>query len=542
MRFEGKIGRPAAALLLVWLLAGGAARAQLAIAGAAIFEQGVGGFPDDAEPADAMGQALATGDFDGDGRDDLAIASPGETVFAGADGAGQVTVVYGSATGLNPGSGVLWALDGTAHGEGQWGDALGAALAVGDFDDDGFDDLALGIPNRNDPDSGGAVWDSGAVLVLYGGASGLSAVGSELWRQGVAGVDGIPETEDFFGAALAAGDFNQDGFADLAVGVPGEDVGAILDSGAVNVLYGTVSGLSPDFATIADQIWVQGDLGLSLEETGDGFGASLAAGDFDGDGRDDLAVGAPREDLGAIADAGAVSVLYGSGLGLAATGARFVTQNDAVPAEAESDDGFGSALVAADFDGDGFDDLAAGSPFEDVATGGGTAASGGAVHVVRGSAAGLEPEIAWILHRGHATLPPSNFDHLGAALAAGSFDGGDRADLVIGGYGVTIGGQNDAGAAFVFGGRPGAAPLFALELSQAGTVPGAPEVDDHFGAALAAGDFDGDGFDDLAAGAPGDSAGGADDAGVVNVFVNQGLFRDGFERGDAARWSDAVAN
>ena len=109
MRFEGKIGRPAAALLLVWLLAGGAARAQLAIAGAAIFEQGVGGFPDDAEPADAMGQALATGDFDGDGRDDLAIASPGETVFAGADGAGQVTVVYGSATGLDPGSGVPWA-------------------------------------------------------------------------------------------------------------------------------------------------------------------------------------------------------------------------------------------------------------------------------------------------------------------------------------------------------------------------------------------------------------------------------------------------
>ncbi|GMU65185.1 MAG: hypothetical protein AMXMBFR36_14590 [Acidobacteriota bacterium] len=543
MRFETTIGRPAAALAVAgWLLASGATRAQLTIDGAVLFEQGVAGFPDDAEASDVMGRRLATGDFDGDGRDDLAIAAQGETVFLGAEGAGQVTVLYGGAGGLDPTSGETWALDWTAHGPGAWGDGLGSALAVGDFDDDGHDDLAIGIPNRDIASGGGPIADAGAVLVLYGGPSGLSAVGSQLWRQGAGGVDGVPEAQDFFGSALASGDFNGDAFSDLAIGVHGEDVGAVADSGAVNVIYGSPSGLSTDFAPISDQIWVQGDLGLSMEEPEDSFGFELAAGDLDGDGRDDLAVGAPGEDVGAIADAGAVSVLYGSGLGVAADGARFVTQNDAVPAEAEAGDGLGFSLAIADFDGDGFDDLAAGSPFEDVATGGGTAADAGAVFLLRGSASGLEEEIAWRLTRGNTTFPSTSFDYLGWALAAGRYDGGGTADLAIGARGVTIGAQSNAGAAFVFSGRSGAPPLFAIELSQGGLVPGAPEVDDSFGSALAAGDFDGDGFDDLAAGVPGDSAGGAEDAGVVNIFINQGLFRDGFDRGDAERWSDAVAN
>lgn len=543
MELDKRFGRPLAALVVMSTLAtADATRAQLAIEGAVLFEQGVNGFPDGAETGDAMGRRLVTGDFDGDGRDDLAIAAHGEGVFVGAEGAGTVTVVYGTEDGLDPAGGETWALDWTAHGPGAWGDGLGSALAVGDFDDDGYDDLAIGIPNRDIASGGGPIEDAGAVLVLYGGASGLSAVGSQLWRQGAAGVDGVPEQQDFFGSALAAGDFNGDGFADLAVGVNGEDVGAVADSGAVNVIHGSPSGLSTDFAPIADQIWVQGDLGLSMEEKEDYFGFALAAGDLDGDGRDDLAIGAPGEDVGAFAESGAVSVLYGSGLGLAAEGARFVTQNDAVPADAESGDAYGYSLAIADFDGDGFDDLAAGAPFENVATGGGTAVDAGAVDFLRGSSSGLENEIAWRRTRGNTTFPSTSFDYFGAALAAGRFDGGGTADLVVGAHGVTIGAQADAGAAFVFSGRSGEPPLFAIELSQGGLVPGAPEVDDHFGAALAVGDFDGNGFDDLAVGVPGEGAGGAQQAGVVNVFVNQGLFRDGFEHSGFGRWSNALAN
>jgi hypothetical protein len=327
----------------------------------------------------------------------------------------------------------------------------------------------------------------------------------------------------------------------LAVGVRGEDVGAIADSGAVNVVYGSPSGLSATFAPIADQIWVQGDLGLSIEEIGDYFGATLAAGDFDGDGRDDLAIGAPFEGVGAVADAGAVSVVYGSGLGLVAAGARFLTENLATPADAEEFDYFGESLAAEDFDGDGYDDLAIGTPGEDLDAGG-PVNDAGTVSIVRGSSAGLPAAIAWTLDRRDATGIAAPGDGFGSELAAGRFDGGATADLVVGASGVTVAGEEEAGAAYVFSGRPGAAPLFDLELSQDGVVPDVPEEFDVFAFALAAGDFDGDGFDDLAVGAPNEVVGVVEDAGVVHVFTSDGLFRDGFESGDTARWSDAVSN
>ncbi|MEM3916594.1 MAG: FG-GAP repeat protein, partial [Candidatus Nitrosocaldus sp.] len=102
------------------------------------------------------------------------------------------------------------------------------------------------------------------------------------------------------------------------VGVPFEDIGSIKDAGAVNILYGSSSGLqasSPD-----DQFWHQDSTGVEdVAEDFDLFGSSLAAGDFNNDGRDDLAVGVPVEDIGSIIDAGAVNILYGSSSGLQAS-------------------------------------------------------------------------------------------------------------------------------------------------------------------------------------------------------------------------------
>src|SRR5436190_1990412 len=118
------------------------------------------------------------------------------------------------------------------------------------------------------------------------------------------------------GSALA--DFNHDGFADLAVGVPHEDVGTVADAGAVNVLYGSAGRLqatSPD-----DQFWNQDTTGVKdTAESGDTFGSSLGSGDFNKDGFADLAIGVDREDVGAVGDAGAMNVLYGSASGLQAT-------------------------------------------------------------------------------------------------------------------------------------------------------------------------------------------------------------------------------
>jgi hypothetical protein len=103
-----------------------------------------------------------------------------------------------------------------------------------DFDGDGFDDQAIGIPRE----SIGGVPDMGAVQVIYGSAGGLAAAGNQLWHQDVAGIEGAGKLSDRFGEAIACGDFNGDRRDDLAVGIPSEDSGNT-DGRAVQVFYGT---------------------------------------------------------------------------------------------------------------------------------------------------------------------------------------------------------------------------------------------------------------------------------------------------------------
>src|SRR6266536_1776470 len=113
-------------------------------------------------------------------------------------------------------------------------------------------------------------------------------------------------------------DFNGDGFADVAIGVPGEDIAEAGNAvgGAVSVLYGSAAGLSAD----GNQLWSQESPGIAdSSEDLDEFGRYLAIGDFNGDGFGDLGIAAGREDLEGppdIVDAGAVHVLYGSTAGL----------------------------------------------------------------------------------------------------------------------------------------------------------------------------------------------------------------------------------
>ena len=142
------------------------------------------------------------------------------------------------------------------------------AAVKGDFNGDGFSDLAIGVSDE----SVGSAHGAGAVNVIYGSASGLTASGNQLWTQDSPGIQGLAEAGDHFGSALATGDFNNDGFADLAVGVPGEDVGSAQDAGAVNVIYGSASGL----ASAGNQLWDQNSSGSQdPAEAGDGFGYSF---------------------------------------------------------------------------------------------------------------------------------------------------------------------------------------------------------------------------------------------------------------------------
>jgi hypothetical protein len=254
--------------------------------------------------------------------------------------AGGLHVLYGSGGGLTA-LGSQWFDQSTPYvaNSSEPDDHFGAALAAGDLNGDGYDDLVIGVP---DEDLDGVV-DAGGANVLYGSAAGLSTTAEAWFDQATPGVYGAIESGDTFGASLATGDLDGDGYADVAFGVPGEDVEGVNDAGGVSVLYGTSSGLAS-----TGSYWL--DQGLSgmggTREAGDWFGHRLAAGDLNADGYDDLAVGTPREGFGDVMHAGGVNVLYATAEGVSATISTWFTQDTpGLYGTLEESDGFGNALA-----------------------------------------------------------------------------------------------------------------------------------------------------------------------------------------------------
>lgn len=436
-----------------------------------------------AEEGDRFGSSAVAGDFNADGYADLAIGVPDEDIGTIPD-AGAVNVVYGSPSGLSATfvADQLWDESNPfVPGEPVQADEFGGALAAGDFDGDGYVDLAIGVPGA----TVGTATLAGAVVVLFGSATGLTSGGSQQWTQDTAGIQDSAEPNDNFGAALASGDFHADGNVDLAIGVPNEGFGSVSEAGAVAVLYGSASGLSATF----NQLWRQDSMNIQdTSESIDRFGSALAAGDFDGNGQGDLAVGVPREDVGSVTDAGAVNVFYGSNKGLSATGNQFWNQDSSgVNNMAEDGDMFGGALAAGEFGNGSQSDLAIGEETEDVTS----ALDAGRVNVLYGGSSGLSSagDQFWSQDSQGINGTAEQSDFFGASLAGGDFDGDGQADLGVGAAYEQLSGMNTAGAVnVIYGSGAGLSSTDNQFWNQdSADVEGVVEAGDFFGSALASG-------------------------------------------------------
>ncbi len=388
----------------------------------------------------AFGSALAFGDFDRDGRVDLAVGAPG--LNSGAISAGSALVFAGTSAGLETFAG--WA----GPGDSSY-DHAGSALAVGDFDGDGYDDLAVGAPGANTQGM-----NAGSVVVYLGGPSGLAGTPSwTLWGAADAGA---------FGSVIAnAGDTNADGADDLAVGAPYEDEATW--GGRVYLYRGPAPPGPPTWSWTPAEPYAEA-------------GRSLAGlGDVDGDGRDDLAVGVPGYDNGGGAPTGRVVAFRGVLWGL--------TSNPMWTRNAVLGDRFGEFVL-------GLGDVLLG-PAPELLVGTPLAADTfvdeGAFEVFEGATAQFlfQPSPIQQVYGGETGA----LFGFGGTVAHLDADG--RPDVVIA---APQGGA--VGRILVHAGvNTGLAPTPAMTLSGVDPSGG-------FGTAVAAGDVDGDGFEDVAVGTP----------------------------------------
>ncbi|MBN2172330.1 MAG: FG-GAP repeat protein [Candidatus Krumholzibacteriota bacterium] len=411
------------------------------------------------------------GDVDGDGYADVLVGAHHYTSGCGVDNGG-VWLYCGTRTGLSDTP--RW----SAEGENS-NDFLGYSVAsAGDVNGDGYTDIIVGALGHDT----GTYADAGRVYVYHGSDTGPGA--SPDW---IATGDG---NQVFLGCAVAsAGDVNGDGYADVIVGARGWDDG-LTNQGLVCVWHGSPMGLGPE-GVVANADWTaRGDAMQAA------LGAAVAAGDIDADGFSDVIAGAPEYSGGSSSE-GLVCVWRGSSAGLGGAGTPASAHWTGEVNFADAD--FGSAVAAADFNGDGCADVAVGAPGYSVFD-----PYEGVVFMWYGGPYGLGADGTstnsdWWSNGGFGGA------RLGSALdCAGDVNGDGYADLIAGAPHWTSW-EAYQGLAYVY--------LGSATIPISTWFDWGHNADSNFGAAVAgAGDVNGDGYAEVIVG----------EEGYADVVVNQG--------------------
>lgn len=463
--------------------------------------------------------AIASGDVNGDGHVDLIVGAP--TADGPDDGrpdAGEAYVIFGP----HPGKTLDLSRDKPdviifgASGS----DFLGFAVAASDVNGDGFADILLGAPLADGPDDQRP--DAGEAYVILGGPALAPTLDLAQGEQDLtifgAGAD------DRLGTALAAGDSNGDGVADILVSsflADGPD-DARYQAGEAYLLLG-----SPRLSGKRDMARGEYELALLAQDADDQLGHYLAMGDLDGDHLDDLIVSAFRADGpgNEREDAGEVYVFLGAAhprgvVDLASARPGFTAYG------ADAFDDLGVALAAADLNGDGIADLITGAPRADGP--GKTRRNAGEAYVFFGGPSLAGARDVAQNQQDMTLLGGDPDDRFGTALAAADLDGDGRPEVIAGaerGDGPDDRRQN-AGEVYVV--RTSSTPPATLDmaLSTYDAIVFGQRSDDKLGASLATADWDGDGRSDLLAAAPfADGPGSGTDAGAAYIVRGPSLLK-----------------